>query len=320
MPQLPLTASLEEGLDELLSDVSQVEVEGEFLTRSLEGVHAVLAALSPMSKEQERLAVALLNDVSFFSRILPLVPKVHVLAEPAILLLLAGNAIARAGEITPGHYVSLEDYVQAKRDPGSADAPTATPQTLESDSLWQTTAALVAGAVARIAKNSAEKSQDLRTPSRWGVKAVVLSNLGYSAAALGAGARPQGKTIGLYAGVWAAGVGAAVLAARNNKVSQDMVPAVVLGGAASATTAALVSDESVFRSGSIAARGASHGANLLFAAEAMTFARAVVEGSIAGKGNKGNFFKRNLNAVLGAVESSTSFIGHLLLADGLNRR
>ena len=210
--------------------------------------------------------------------------------------------------------------MQAKRDPGSADAPTATPQTLESDSLWQTTAALVAGAVARIAKNSAEKSQALRTPSRWGVKAVVLSNLGYSAAALGAGARPQGKTIGLYAGVWAAGVGAAVLAARNNKVSQDMVPAVVLGGAASATTAALVSDESVFRSGSIAARGASHGANLLFAAEAMTFARAVVEGSIAGRGNKRNFFKRNLNAVLGAVESSTSFIGHLLLADGLNRR
>lgn len=320
MPQLPLTASLEEGLDELLSDVSQVEVEGEFLTRSLEGVHAVSAALAPMPKEQERLAVALLNDVSFFSRILPLVPKVHVLAEPAILLLLAGNAITRAGEITPGHYVSLEDYVQAKRNPGSVDAPTATPQTLESDSLWQTTAALVAGAVARIAKNSAEKSQALRTPSRWGVKAVVLSNLGYSAAALGAGARPQGKTIGLYAGVWAAGVGAAVLAARNNKVSQDMVPAVALGGAASATTAALVSDESVFRSGSIAARGVSHGANLLFAAEAMTFARAVVEGSIASKGNKRNFFKRNLNAVLGAVESSTSFIGHLLLADGLNRR
>ena len=109
MPQLPLTASLEEGLDELLSDVSQVEVEGEFLTRSLEGVHAVLAALAPMPREQERLAVALLNDVSFFSRILPLVPKVHVLADPAILLLLGGNVIARAGEITPGHSVSVED-------------------------------------------------------------------------------------------------------------------------------------------------------------------------------------------------------------------
>src|SRR5699024_11597426 len=153
MPQLVLAAALEEGLDELLSDVSQVEVEGEFLSRSLEGVHAVLAALAPMPKEQERLAVALLNDVSFFSRILPLVPKVHVLVEPAILLLLSGNAIARAGEVTPGHYVYLEDYVQAKRNPGAVVATTATPQTLDSDSLWQARAALVAGAVARIAKN-----------------------------------------------------------------------------------------------------------------------------------------------------------------------
>ncbi|MGP5605485.1 hypothetical protein [Corynebacterium casei] len=320
MPQLPLTETLEEGLDELLVDVAPMKAEGEFGTRSLEGFHALVAALLPMPKEQERLAAAILNDVSFFSRIVPFAPKVHVLAEPAILLLLAGNSIARAGEITPGHYVSLDEYAQEKRNPGSIDAPTATPQTLETDSLWQTTGGLVAGAMARIAKNRAEKTLDLRTPSRWGVKAVVLSNLGYSAAALGAGARPQGKTIGLYAGVWAAGVGAAVLAAKSKKVSNDMVPAVILGGAASATTAALASDESVFRSGSIAARGASHGANLHFAAEAMTFARAIVEGSIEAKRHKRNFFKRNLYSILGAAESSTSFIGHLLLADGLNRR
>lgn len=320
MPQLPLTETLEEGLDELLADVAPLKAEGEFGARSLEGFHALVAALVPMPKEQERLAAAILNDVSFFSRIVPFVPKVHVLAEPAILLLLAGNAIARAGEITPGHYVSLDEYAQEKRNPGSIDAPTATPQSLETDSLWQTTGGLVAGAIARIAKNSAEKNHDLRTPSRWGVKAVVLSNLGYSAAALGAGARPQSKTIGLYAGAWAAGVGAAMLAAKSKKVSGDMVPAVILGGAASATTAALVSDESVFRSGSIAARGASHGANLLFAAEAMTFARAIVEGSIDAKRHKRNFFKRNLYSILGAAESSTSFIGHLLLADGLNRR
>lgn len=117
MPQLPLTETLEEGLDELLVDVAPMKAEGEFGTRSLEGFHALVAALLPMPKEQERLAAAILNDVSFFSRIVPFAPKVHVLAEPAILLLLAGNSIARAGEITPGHYVSLDEYAQEKRNP-----------------------------------------------------------------------------------------------------------------------------------------------------------------------------------------------------------
>ena len=255
MPQLPLTETLDKALQESIPDIAQLHSDDEFSVRTIEGLQALVASLLPLAREQERLAAGMLNDASFFSRLLPFLPAVHRLAEPAILLLLAGNAIARAGEITPGHYVSLEDYAQQTREPGSIDAPTAQPQTLESSSLWQTTGGLVAGALARVAKNSAEKSHNLRTPSRWGVRAVVLSNLGYSAAALGAGARPQGKTIGVYAGVWAAGVATALVAAKRKKVSQQMVPAVVFGGASSALTAALVSDESVFRSGSIAARG-----------------------------------------------------------------
>lgn len=320
MPQLPLTESLEEAMDELLVDVAMLKPEGDFWVRTTEGIHALIASLLPMPREQERLAAAMLNDASFFSRLLPFLPKVHMLAEPAILLLLAGNAIGRAGEIAPGHYVSLEDYEQEKNEPGSIDAPTATPQTLESNSLWQTTAGLVGGAVARMAKNSAEASHNLRKPSRWGVKAVIASNIGYSAAAYGAGARPQSKMIGLYAGAWAVGTCAAMFAAQTKLVSKDMVPAVILGGAATATTAALTSDESVFRSGSIAARGASHGANLLFVGEALTFARAIVEGGIANKSHKRNPLKRGFYSALGLAETATGFIGHLLLADGLNRR
>lgn len=320
MPQLPLTETLDKALQESIPDIAQLHSDDEFSVRTIEGLQALVASLLPLAREQERLAAGMLNDASFFSRLLPFLPAVHRLAEPAILLLLAGNAIARAGEITPGHYVSLEDYAQQTREPGSIDAPTAQPQTLESSSLWQTTGGLVAGALARVAKNSAEKSHNLRTPSRWGVRAVVMSNLGYSAAALGAGARPQGKTIGVYAGVWAAGVATALVAAKRKKVSQQMVPAVVFGGASSALTAALVSDESVFRSGSIAARGASHGANLLFAGESLTFARALLEEGIESKPHKRHVLKRGLYNVLGGVETTTSFIGHLLLADGLNRR
>src|SRR5699024_6047832 len=160
-------------------------------------------------------------------------------------------------------------------------APTAKPQTLESSSLWQVTGGLLAGAVARVSKNSAEKSADLRTPSRWGVRTVVLSNLGYSAAALGAGARPQGQMIGASA------------------------------GASAALTAALVSDASVFRSGSVAARGASHGANLLLASESLTFARALMESDIESKPHKRHFVKRGLYHLFCGVETTAAFIGHL---------
>lgn len=323
MPQLPLTHTVDKALKESIGDIAKINAKGDIAVRTVEGLQALVASLLPVAREQERLVAGVLNDASFFSRVLPFLPRVHVIAEPTILLLLAGNTIARAGEITPGHYASLEDYAEEVSSFATHEghtAPTAKPQTLESSSLWQVTGGLLAGTVARVSKNSAEKSADLRTPSRWGVRAVVLSNLGYSAAALGAGARPQGKMIGAYAGVWAAGAVTALAAARKKKVSKQMVPAVIFGGASSAMTAALVSDESVFRSGSVAARGASHGANLLLASESLTFARALMESDIESKPHKRHIFKRGLYNLFGGVETTAAFIGHLLLADGLNRR
>ncbi|MFH0412935.1 hypothetical protein ACG98H_12870 [Corynebacterium sp. L4756] len=320
MPQQSRQQEFDQALDGLLSDITSFQPEGDFNQRTTEGVHALVAALISGKHERERLAAGMLSDVAFFSRLIPFFPRLNVIAEPVSLLLLAANAITSAGEIAPGHYVSLDEYREERQNPTLADAPKATPQNLESSSLWQTTGGLVAGAVARIAKNSAEKKNQLRKPSRWGVRAVIASNIGYSAAAYGAGARPQPKMIGIYTGIWAAGVGAAMIAAKNNKVSSDMVPTVVLGGAATATTAALTSDESVFRSGSVAARGASHGANVLFATEAMTFARALLEGQMEAKSHKRHVLKRGLSGALGLAESTATFLGHLLLADGLNRR
>src|SRR5699024_1085642 len=158
---------------ESIPDIAQLRSDDEFSVRTIEGLQALVASLLPLAREQERLAAGMLNDASFFSRLLPFLPAVHRLAEPAILLLLAGNALARAAECTPAEYVSVEDYAQQTREPGSIDAPTPQPHALESSSLGRTAGGLVAGAFTRLAEKSAEKSDTLRSPWRWGVRAAV---------------------------------------------------------------------------------------------------------------------------------------------------
>src|SRR5699024_11112663 len=100
MPQLPLTRTVDKALKESIGDIAKMNAKGDIAVRTVAGLQALVASLLPTAREQERLVAGGLNDASFFSRVLPFLPRLHGLAEPTILLLRAVNATAGAGEFT----------------------------------------------------------------------------------------------------------------------------------------------------------------------------------------------------------------------------
>ncbi|QPK79355.1 hypothetical protein G7Y31_01115 [Corynebacterium lizhenjunii] len=144
---------------------------------------------------------------------------------------------------------------------------------------------LAAGAVGTLAKSAP-------APSAWGTTALIVHHgvLAAALARLGAGNTASGW--GLRAGAWATGV---LAAGRGHR------QATALAGAAAAATSALAGDACLRRPQTW---GASHGANLLLAAEAATLARSLRPGRLVGTG-------------LAAGEAATTTVGTYLLVDAL---
>ncbi|WIM67953.1 lysoplasmalogenase family protein [Corynebacterium breve] len=166
--------------------------------------------------------------------------------------------------------------------------------------LDNTQRAALAGGLASGAIGSFEQVRVAAQPSAAGIAGIVGQQAGYVARLVdkrGALTTTSAATTGA---VLAAGAG---LAAKKNR---DLLPATVIGGAATMATVALANDER-FRKQSLADSGIGHGANLVAAAEGMRVVRHTLC-------KDRNDFRTRL---LEAVTVATAALGHMLLVDGL---
>lgn len=160
-------------------------------------------------------------------------------------------------------------------------------------------AALLAAGLAQSAK--------LRQPAHpcpAAVSALVGSHAIYSTLLWRRGARNDARGWALRAGVWVAG---SALATGKNKTAADknLLPAVIMGGAATAITSTLAGDKRLRTSDTA---GASHGANLLLVSESLTYLRTLL-----GDTRKHKPWAR----VAAYAACGTQALGQFLLVDAL---
>lgn len=153
---------------------------------------------------------------------------------------------------------------------------------------------ILASAVLSSAVATFEQARVPREGSALGVAGVLGANAGYITRLVQKDAAVSPVGLGVAA---VAVAGGAAFAAKYNK---RLLAPTIIGGLASAGTAVLANDP-IFRNGTPASEGISHGANMLLGAEALRLLN-----------NAGCS-----STLLATVVSLTSGLGQLLLVDGL---